>query len=451
MGASLADEGKFERAIAEFREALRIRPHDFEATCDLGVALDRRGETDAAIAYLREAGRLRPKDARVHLSLGAALVHQGHVDEAIALYREAIQLQPNFPNLHFNLGVALLHQRKVDEAISELTRAVELRPWYTEAYAILGGAFVLQGRLDEAVVQYRKALRLDPDHSASRINLGMALARQGRYAEAITQLREAIRRDRQNPEAHHVLGAILVDLGRIERRPPNSRRSSASAPITPELACSWRGSEVTACEFGRSLRRTGRNGLGRWMGCVAARGSPLTRPSGPLSPLTRGEGEGRPRHETGMDARRGSEDPEAFVSGGGLHAGADRVADLVLIMGLRPGPAEYDGLDGFRYHDHAILVGHDKVPRREEDPVDLDRHVDVDHPLAILAIVRAGVAGEDGERHSPHLADVSNGSHRRPRRCTRNCARRLRAARPRYPSVSSRWPPRPALRRVGSR
>jgi Flp pilus assembly protein TadD len=214
MGATLAEERKFERAIAEFREALRIRPHYFEATCDLGAALDQCGETDAGIAYLREALRLRPKDPKAQLNLGAALVHQGNVDQAIAHYREALQLEPNFPNLHFNLGIALLHQRKADQAIDELTRAVELRPWYTEAYNILGGALVLRGRLDQAVVQYRKALRLDPDHYASRIDLGLTLARLGQSAEAVTQLRWAILRDRQNPEAHHVLGAILANLGR---------------------------------------------------------------------------------------------------------------------------------------------------------------------------------------------------------------------------------------------
>ena len=214
MGTTLADEGKLEPAIAEFREALRIRPDNFEATCDLGVALDRHGDNDAAIAYLREARRLQPQNPRVPLNLGAALVHQGHADEAIALYREGLQLQPDFPNLHFNLGVALIHQRKVDKAIRELKTAVELRPGYTEAYAALGTAYVLQGRQDKAVVHYQKALRLDPDDSGSRINLGLALAQQGHSAEAITQLREAIRRNHQNPQAHHVLAAILVTLGR---------------------------------------------------------------------------------------------------------------------------------------------------------------------------------------------------------------------------------------------
>ncbi len=216
MGTALADEGKFERAIAEYRKALCISPHDLETTCDLGAALDRIGETDAAVACLREANRSQPKDASVRCILGGALMHQGHTDEAIPLYREALQLQPNYPNLHFHLGVALLDQGNVNEAISELTRAVELRPSHAEAHAILGGAYVLQGRQAEAVAQYRQALRLAPDDSDSRISLGLALARQRRSAEAITELREAIRRDPQNPQAHHVLAAILVSLRRSE-------------------------------------------------------------------------------------------------------------------------------------------------------------------------------------------------------------------------------------------
>ncbi len=215
LGATLAQEGKLDRAIAEFREALRIRPHFAEALCDLGAALDGRGDPDGAVAYLREAARSRPKDARVHLNLGSALVHQGHADEAIALYREALRLKPDFPNLHLNLGIALFFQRRGDEAIAELTRAVELRPGYAEAYAALGGVFALQGRQADAVVQYRKVLELDPDHSASRIGLGLALARQGRSAEAVAELREAVRRDRRNPDAHHVLAAVLASTGRI--------------------------------------------------------------------------------------------------------------------------------------------------------------------------------------------------------------------------------------------
>jgi Flp pilus assembly protein TadD len=215
LGSTLAEDGKLEPAIAEFREALRIRPDDFEANCNLGVALDRQGDTGAAIAYLKEAARLRPKNAKAHLNLGAALARQGSIGEAVALYHEALQMQPNNPNLRFNLGIARLQQRRVDEAIVELKRAIAIRPWYSEAVAILAGAYVLQGRQDDAIAEYHKALEIDPDHPTARIDLGMALARQKKFSEAVAQLREAIKRNPKNADAHHVLAAILVSMGRI--------------------------------------------------------------------------------------------------------------------------------------------------------------------------------------------------------------------------------------------
>ena len=215
MGTALAESGKVDRADAELREALRLRPHFFDATYDLGVLLDRRGETDAAIACLREAMELQPADPRASVTLGGVLAHQGHLDEAVATYREALRSHPNDADLHFNLGIALLRQRKDDRAIFELTKATELRPWHADTYDILGGAFALRGDLDEAVVQYRKAVSLAPDSSAFRIDLGLTLARQGRSTEAIAHLREATRRNRQDPETHHVLGTILANLGRL--------------------------------------------------------------------------------------------------------------------------------------------------------------------------------------------------------------------------------------------
>ncbi len=214
MGATFAELGETDRAIAEFREALRIRPDRVEALSDLGAALDGQGQIAEALDSLEKAHRLRPELPRVSLNLGSALVHAGRVDEAIALYREALRLQPAFANLHFNLGVALLLQRRVDEGIAALSRAVELRPAYAEAYAAIGGARVLQNRQNDAVDAYRQAVRLDPDHSAARIGLGLSLARTGRVAEAVAQLEQAVDRDPRNPEAHHVLGAVLAAAGR---------------------------------------------------------------------------------------------------------------------------------------------------------------------------------------------------------------------------------------------
>ena len=58
---------------------------------------------------------------------------------------------------------------------------------------------------------------------------------------------------------------------------------------------------LRAC--GQPMPRVALRGPRSMSGMCSRWGRPLTRPSGTFSPLPRGEGEGRPRHETGMDAR----------------------------------------------------------------------------------------------------------------------------------------------------
>ena len=78
-----------------------------EAHNNLGNALRDQGKLDGAVAEYREAIRLKPHYADAHYNLGNALSDQRKLDEAIAEYREAIRLKPGFAEAHNNLGYAL--------------------------------------------------------------------------------------------------------------------------------------------------------------------------------------------------------------------------------------------------------------------------------------------------------------------------------------------------------
>ena len=54
-----------------------------------------KSKHDEAIAEYREAIRLKPDFAEAHNNLGNALQAKGKLDEAIAEYREAIRLKPD--------------------------------------------------------------------------------------------------------------------------------------------------------------------------------------------------------------------------------------------------------------------------------------------------------------------------------------------------------------------
>src|SRR5271170_5957317 len=82
LGNALRDQGRLKEAIAEYRRAIDLDPHFYEAFSELGVALKDVGETSEALGAFRTAIELRPKSAPAWNNLGTALTVQGRPDEA---------------------------------------------------------------------------------------------------------------------------------------------------------------------------------------------------------------------------------------------------------------------------------------------------------------------------------------------------------------------------------
>ena len=71
-----------------------------------GNAAYSAGSFDKAIANFNEAIRLHPDDASVFNSRGSAYAHKGNLYRAIADYNEAIRLKPNYALAFCNRGIA---------------------------------------------------------------------------------------------------------------------------------------------------------------------------------------------------------------------------------------------------------------------------------------------------------------------------------------------------------
>jgi len=59
----LCQQGKLNEGIAYFYEILKIKPDDFGAHRNLGIALQQLGKRDEAKIHAQEAQRLTPKPA----------------------------------------------------------------------------------------------------------------------------------------------------------------------------------------------------------------------------------------------------------------------------------------------------------------------------------------------------------------------------------------------------
>jgi protein O-mannosyl-transferase len=218
LGNALAeDPNRLAEAIAEYHQALELRPDSAEAHSDLGTALAKiPGHLSEAIVEYEAAVRLAPDWDVPHNNLGYALTQApDRLSEAIAEYRAALRINPEYAQAHNNLGVALAAMPgRLPEAIAEYHTALRLQPDYAEAHNNLGLVWArIPAHLANAAGEFQTAIRLKPDFAAAHNNLANIFAQvPGRLPEAIGEYREALRLRPDYAEAHYNLGVSLAKM-----------------------------------------------------------------------------------------------------------------------------------------------------------------------------------------------------------------------------------------------
>jgi tetratricopeptide (TPR) repeat protein len=159
-------------------DIVKKSPDLVEAHNNLGIAYAAQGQWDKAIAEYETALRLRPEYLVAHNNLGVAYAAQGQWDKAIAEYETALRLRPNTEDAHYNLGIAYASQGQWDKAIAEYETALRLRPDNEDAHYNLGIAYAAQGQWDKAITEYQTALRLRPDFYEARQRLNDVASRR---------------------------------------------------------------------------------------------------------------------------------------------------------------------------------------------------------------------------------------------------------------------------------
>ncbi len=247
QGDKFKESEQWDKAITEYREAIRLKPDYPEAHSNLGDALDEKGDRDGAIAEEREAIRLKPDFAEAHWLLGARLLQKGDWDGAIAEEREAVRLKPDLAAAHRTLSFALLRKgnhsgsaaegREASrlELAPELARsreAVRIRPDDPRAHFDVGTGLNLTGDWDGAIPELREAIRLKPDYAVAHLELGWALVEKGDLEGAVVEEQEAIRVNPNLAGAHNLLGVALERKGMLRAARDEYRKASELDPNT---------------------------------------------------------------------------------------------------------------------------------------------------------------------------------------------------------------------------
>jgi DNA-binding helix-hairpin-helix protein with protein kinase domain len=120
------NQGKYDLAIFEFNQAIRLNPKFAYAYNNRGIVHSDQGKYDLAIADYGKAIQLNPKYAEAYNNRGNVYYNQGKYDLALADYNQAIQLNPKDANAYYNRGLNYKENRNIEKAISDFEKAANL-------------------------------------------------------------------------------------------------------------------------------------------------------------------------------------------------------------------------------------------------------------------------------------------------------------------------------------
>lgn len=167
MARELAKAGETDRAIAAYREALKIDPQLPGAHTDLGDlfyhSMDEKQQAAAASEF-QAALHVNPKDEKAELAMGVLAAQHGDLKAAYADDSRALQLEPNDSDACTELAKVLIQMDRKDEARQLLERAVEIEPSNYVAHYRLGTLYRQQGKTAEAKQEVDLYLRYRDTH-----------------------------------------------------------------------------------------------------------------------------------------------------------------------------------------------------------------------------------------------------------------------------------------------
>ena len=197
LGVIYFESENYDEAVRRFSRALeqKISSQVANYQSDLlffrGTSFALREDFDSAIADFDQAIKLKP-DALAYFNRGNAYYDKGQHDRAIADYDQAIRLKPKFAPAYDNRGAAYNNKGDYDRAIADYDQAIKLKPDDAYAYNSRGLAYSKKGLLDRAIADYDQAIRLKPDVALAYFNRGNAHKNAGNKQSAIADFRKSL-------------------------------------------------------------------------------------------------------------------------------------------------------------------------------------------------------------------------------------------------------------------
>ena len=270
LGLLYHGTGKDSLAILEYQSILAADSLNAAAFMELGDAYGIGRNPQKAEAAYRQAIRLRPLDWQTYHYLGRAYGNNGDYEKAIEIWNEGAKRGPNQSLIQNGLGVAFFRLENWTDAIDHFNRALAADSGRYSVYSNLATAYYYDGMTQQAIEVYLKAKRLGPkDHQvwgglgAAYLELGSKKLSRESFERAALYALERLTINPTDPQVLSQLAGYYADLGKkgdamtalrkALSLAPNDRRVMSRAVTTFELL----GDREKAIDWLRKLAASG--------------------------------------------------------------------------------------------------------------------------------------------------------------------------------------------------
>ncbi len=161
-GLALANQGKYEEAVAEYKKALEKDPEQPYILANMADAMSKANKNDDALAAYQKAITMKPDDAAMYTNMGVLLGKMGKMAESQEAFKKAASINPGAAAQNFyNLGATLVNSGKAAEAAEAFKQAIAADANFAEAYYQLGICLSgSQGSIPDAVKALQKYIEI---------------------------------------------------------------------------------------------------------------------------------------------------------------------------------------------------------------------------------------------------------------------------------------------------
>jgi tetratricopeptide (TPR) repeat protein len=197
LGDSKLQEGDFDKAVVDYREALRQAGQTPAEDCQmawigLGTAERKRGHSDEALRAYEEALKIPGRQATVWYNIGRLYQDRHDTPRAEQAYAKALEIEPDDTDSIINLGLIARERKDTETAKKYFERAAATERGRVLGRYHLATLSLARGLTDEAIAHLREGIAANPEHAPSLRLLGYCHLQRVEYDEAEKAFARAI-------------------------------------------------------------------------------------------------------------------------------------------------------------------------------------------------------------------------------------------------------------------